>query len=108
MTDQEKKFVDEYIFRYFNGEERNGRTLAVEVAKYVGYSIPDNNVVKADLLAQAIYNTPEIKTYIEDQIQVFKSKLHPSQRRTLWTAIAAMTVGDPDEWDHQGFINSTY
>lgn len=106
MTDQEKKFADEYIFRYFNSEERSGRTIAVEVAKYAGYSIPDDNVVKADLLAQAIYNKAEIKTYIEDQIQDFKSKLHPSQRRILWTAIAAMTVGDPDEWDHHGLIQS--
>lgn len=105
MTDQEKKFADEFVFRYFNGEERSGRTIAIEVAKYAGYSIPDD-VVKADQVAQAIYNTPEIKTYIEDQIQDFKSKLHPSQRRTLWTAIAAMTVGDPGEWNHHGLIQS--
>lgn len=106
MTDQEKKFADEFVFRYFNGEERNGRTLAVEAAKYAGYSIPNDDVVKADQVAQAIYNKAEIKTYIEDQIQDFKSKLHPSQRRTLWTAITAMTVGDPDEWNHHGLIKS--
>ena len=108
MTDQEKKFADEFVFRYFNREERSGRTLAIEVAKYAGYPIPDNNVVKADQIAQAIYNKSEIKTYIENQILEFKAKLHPSQRRTLWTAIVEMIIGDPDDWEQHGFINSTY
>ncbi|WFD09957.1 hypothetical protein [Tepidibacter hydrothermalis] len=107
MTDQEKKFADEFVFRYFNGEERSQITLAVEVAKFAGYIIPESKP-KAELLVKALYNKEEIKTYIDSQIQDFKSKLHPSQRRTFWTAIAAMTVGDPDEWNQHGFINSTY
>lgn len=105
MTDQEKKFADEYVFRYFNSEEKSGWNIAIESATFAGYTLPESKP-KAELIVKALYNKAEIKTYIENQIKEFKAKLHPSQRRNLWTAIAAMIVGDPDEWDHHGLIKS--
>lgn len=105
MTDQEKKFADEYVFRYFNSEERSGWNIAIESATFAGYTLPESKP-KAELIVKALYNKDEVKNYIEGQILAYKARLHPSQRRTLWAAIAAMTVGDPDGWDHHGLIQS--
>jgi phage terminase small subunit len=105
MTDQEKKFADEYVFHYFNSEERGSWSIAIEAARFAGYTLPESKP-KAEEVVKALYNKDEVKEYIEGQILAFKEKLNPSQRRNLWTAIAAMTVGDPGEWNHHGLIKS--
>ncbi|MCT4686611.1 terminase small subunit [Vallitalea sp.] len=103
MTDQEKKFADEYIFRYFNSDECSWIN-AVEAAKQAGYTLPKCNL-GAEGIAKALFNKGVIKNYIESQIQAFKEKLNPSQRRKLWIAIAEMTIDDPSDWDNWGFVN---
>ncbi|MEI8200541.1 MAG: hypothetical protein WCG21_10795 [Eubacteriales bacterium] len=104
MTTQEQNFSDECVFLYFNTGDRDWGN-AVNAAKKAGYSIPENDVIGAELAARAIYNKPEIKTYVENQICVFKEKLSPAQRRTLWALISTMTIGEPDAWCNNGFVN---
>lgn len=105
MTTQEQNFSDECVFLYFNSDNIGGWNDVVGAARTAGYTLPENDVIGAELAARAIYNKPEIKTYVESQISVFKEKLSPAQRRTLWALISTMTIGEPGAWHNNGFVN---
>ncbi|MCI3029763.1 hypothetical protein LMF32_11980 [Desemzia sp. C1] len=105
MNEQEKLFADEFVFRYFNSNESNGRVLAVQAAIYTGYKLP-TDVSAADAEAQKIYNKPAVKEYIENEVSELRDKLQLEQRRYLWKDIKTMTIGEPDDWDHHGVIRA--
>lgn len=103
MTDQEKKYADEFLFQYFNSDETGAWSIAVQAATMAGYILPESKL-KVELLVKAIHTKLEVQTYIKDKISELKEKLHPSQRRVLWKAITETVTGEPDEWEQEGFI----
>ena len=103
MTSKEKLFADEFVFLRFNGDETDKWTIAIRAAKTAGYDVPsDRNQAMA--FVKALYERSDILTYIENAVDTFTSKLAPSQRRTLWTAISAMELGEITDWIECGHI----
>ena len=93
MNAKEKKFVDEYIFQFFNSNETDTKSLAVKAAKYAGYTDTEESTVErivSDLMQQK-----PIRIEIDNQINSFREKLSGKQRRNLWKAIADFEIGTP-------------
>ncbi len=95
MTDQEKKFADEYVMLFFH---RPASTLdmMVDAAKYSGYEL-SADCIKAQLFSRDLLKRKDINEYVQAEIESFRAKLSGSQRRNLWNLISNMTIGEPDE-----------
>ena len=106
MTTQETNFAKEYVFQYFNSDERNDTEIAIRAALIAGYTVPIDKVT-GDSFGKALLKKDEISTYINTQIEEFKVKMNPANRRTLWTAISEMDTPNTDvvEWGNYGRID---
>ena len=93
LTEQEKKFADEYVFLNFHvhGVCPGMGALAVICA---GYDVSSNT---ADEFAKSLLSKQNIRQYVDSEIERFRSILSSEQRRNLWTYISKFTVGAPEQ-----------
>jgi hypothetical protein len=102
LTEQEKKFADEYVFLYFHTTATYSG-MAVNAASYAGYNIPVD-VCQADSLGKSLLAKSDIKEYIEQEIKRFRSILSGEQRRNLWGHISQFAAGTPEQGASYGNI----
>jgi len=95
MTDQEKKFADEYVMLFFHSSTSTLKMM-VNAARYAGYEL-SADCIKAELFSRDLLERKDINEYVKAEIASFRAKLSGSQRRNLWNLISNMTIGEPDE-----------
>lgn len=93
MTKQEKKFADECVLAFFHGDMvKDGSVGAAERA---GYEIPVD-VTKAEDMAKALLEKPEIKAYVDAEVERFRGIFSDEQRKNLWEHISSFTLGEAE------------
>ena len=93
LTEQEKKFADEYVFLNFHVHGVCPGMGALAVI-YAGYDVSNNT---ADEFAKSLLSKQNIRQYVDSEIERFRSILSSEQRRNLWAYISKFTVGMPEE-----------
>ncbi len=94
LSEQEKKFADEYVFSFFHAPAVSDAD-ALGAAEYAGYEVPDD-YSKADVLAKSLLNNKNIRQYIDSEIERFRVILSGEQRRNLWKYISEFKEGEPE------------
>lgn len=95
MTNQEKKFANEYVMLFFHAPTTTLET-AVSAAKYAGYDLSED-CNAAEATAKGLLTKPAISEYIKAEVDAFRSRFSGSQRRNLWEAIRAFEPGTPED-----------
>ena len=95
MTEQEKKFADEYVLMYFHSPNTYSE-MAIEAAITSGYSVP-KDVRSADDLGKTLLEKPCIRKYIDSEIKRFREILSDEQRRNLWKYISDFKTGTSEK-----------
>lgn len=95
LSEQEKKFADEYVFLHFHAYAVYPG-MVVSAAIYAGYDV-SADVNKADEFAKSLLKKHNIKQYIDSEIERFRTILSSEQRRSLWVYISQFTAGAPEQ-----------
>lgn len=93
ITEQEKKFADEYVFLNFHAHGVCPGMGALAVI-YAGYDVSNNT---ADEFAKSLLSKQNIRQYVDSEIERFRSILSSEQRRNLWAYISKFAVGTPEQ-----------
>lgn len=93
LTEQEIQFAEEFVFLYFNDNEKASDILGMRAAVVAGYDIPEdrleaNEFIKT-LLGETEGASTDIKSYIETLIEDFRKKFAIENKRSLWELISA-------------------
>ena len=91
MTNQEKAFVDEYVFQLFNSGTGFILDNATEALKRISIDSEDDISKQIDELM----NRNDIDNAITEQVNRIKEKLSGKHRRELWKAIIEMDIQNP-------------
>lgn len=92
MTQQEKKFADQYVFIFFHDYSHYPMQYILE---YAGYEVPADSY-EVDKFGSSLLSKPEIKAYIDAEIERFRKILSGEQRKNLWKYISAFSLGDAE------------
>ncbi|MBQ9252752.1 MAG: hypothetical protein IJ188_08965 [Clostridia bacterium] len=95
MTDQEKEFIEELVFQYFNDTEVTQYDHALAAVKKAGYK--ESISIKYKQIIDELLKREDIQTEIKKQKQLILEKFSGEQRRNLWKAIVNMEIGEPCE-----------
>lgn len=101
MTKQEKKFADECIFWFFHGDTVEG--ASVGAAERAGYEMPVD-VSKSEEVAKSLLKKPEIRAYIDAEIERFRGIFSDGQRKKLWEYISSFALGEAEAGTLYGAI----
>lgn len=93
ITEQEKKFADEYVFLNFHAHGVCPGMGALAVI-YAEYDVSSNT---ADEFAKSLLSKQNIRQYVDSEIERFRSILSSEQGRNLWAYISKFTVGTPEQ-----------
>ena len=93
MTKQEKVFADECVFCFFHGD--TVKNALVGAAEHAGYEMPVD-VNKSEALAKSLLEKPEIRAYVDAEIERFREIFSSGQRKKLWNYISAFTPGETE------------
>ena len=98
ITEQEKKFADEYVFLNFHAHGVSlhdaFRLMGALAVIYAEYDVSSNT---ADEFAKSLLSKQNIRQYVDSEIERFRSILSSEQRRNLWAYISKFTVGTPEQ-----------
>lgn len=95
LSKQEKKFADEYVFRFFHAPAVTVE-MRLESAKYAGYAISGNHA-KDDAIVNSLLEKSDVKAYIAGEIERFRKILDDDQARALWNHISEFVPGEPED-----------
>lgn len=94
LTKQEQKFADEYVYGFFH---TNAATVGLYAHSVVtaGYAKDANR--EAENIAMTLLNKAEVKSYIDAEIERFRSIFADEQGKALWNHISKFEPGEIDE-----------
>lgn len=101
LTQKEKKFADECVFAFFHGDMV--KDTSVGAAERAGYDIPVD-VSKAESMVKTLLEKPEVKVYIDTEIERFREIFSDGQRKKLWEYISSFTLGEAETGVFYGAI----
>ena len=92
ITEQEKKFADAFVYLFFHAPALMPG-MKEDAAAYAGYDLPtDRNA--AENFATVLYQKPNIRKYIDAELERFREILSDDQSMNLWKHISEFKPGE--------------